>query len=859
VPTSVVAAVAASVVAEYATAYVLVTGMATGFAATAIGYAAGFVVSSGIQSALGGGAEDSATTSPGFTAAAEQRMHVIRSTTANRQIIYGQAMVSGPLVFAAGSSDNNTLHLVVALAGHEVEEIGDIYFNDVLASDAKFSGLVTISKHLGTTDQVADADLVAASVGWTADHRLRGTAYIYLKLTYDRDAFPRGIPNIKAVVKGKKLYDPRTGLTAYNTNWALAVRDYLASSYGLGCTSAEIDDTAIIAAANIADEAIALAAGGTEARYTANGVLDMGATPRSAMDGLLTAGAGVMVWTAGKYTLHPGAYVSPDVTLDADDLRGAVKVRAKVTRQELYNGVKGTYVDPAKYWQPGDFPPVTNSTYATADGGQIFRDIALPYTTSSATAQRLARLMLEKSRQGITVEMPCKLTAFKVSLWSTVRVTLAQLGWSAKEFKVTGWTFDPAGGVNLALQEEAAACYAWSADETIIDAAPDTGLPDPFTVAPPGVPAISESLYETTGSAGVKAKASISVAAPDDAFVEFYQYEWRTTGSTAWSVLGRSTSTALDVFDVAPGRYDVRVKAINGLGVSSTYAQRDAVEIRGLAAPPATLTGLGLQAAGGLAILTWSLHPDLDVRIGGRIRVRHSPEMAGATWETSTSIGEAVAGNTTVAVLPLKEGTYLARPEDSSGILATSATTISTKQATALAWSSLGSVQEDDDYTGTHTGTFVAGGLLQLGSAINIDAVADLDALASIDAMGGVTSAGTYDFATGLDLGTVQHVRLTTTIAAQALNVLDMIDSRSGSIDAWADFDGTLGAPVDAWVEVRDTDDNPAGTPTWSAWRRLDAAEYQARAFDFRAQLTSADPSYTIQISQLRVAAAGIA
>ena len=102
-------------------------------------------------------------------------------------------------------------------------------------------------------------------------------------------------------------------------------------------------------------------------------------------------------------------------------------------------------------------------------------------------------------------------------------------------------------------------------------------------------------------------------------------------------------------------------------------------------------------------------------------------------------------------------------------------------------------------------------------------------------------------------------MRLTTTIAAQAINVLDQIDARAAGVDDWADFDGTLGAPVDAWVEVRETDDNPAGSPTWSEWRRLDASEYQARAFDFRAQLSSADPSYTIQISQLRVAAAGIA
>ena len=79
-----------------------------------------------------------------------------------------------------------------------------------------------------------------------------------------------------------------------------------------------------------------------------------------------------------------------------------------------------------------------------------------------------------------------------------------------------------------------------------------------------------------------------------------------------------------------------------------------------------------------LGVLTFALHPDLDVRIGGKIRVRHSASMVGATWETSVSIGEAMSGTSTVAVLPLKEGTYLFKAEDSSGILSVAAASIST-------------------------------------------------------------------------------------------------------------------------------------------------------------------------------------
>lgn len=945
----IVAAVASYAGAAAATAMGFVAGT---FAYAASSAVVGFAVSSVGNKLLGGDEDPQPQTASGFTSHAQARTQVVRSAVANRNIIYGRAMVSGPLVFAASTNKNNRLHLVIALAGHEVEDIESVWFNDELvdltppavtnhntsettyvdaespsttvskastfvanvsvysntlgktltdvspaapASDdeyrvvdgvytfypqwqsvaitytysktgapgSRFYNYVTISKHLGGADQTADADLIAANVGWTSAHRLRGVAYLYVRLTYDRDVFPRGIPNIKAIVKGKKVYDPRTATTAWSDNWALCVRDYVASAYGLGAASSELDSASFIAAANVADEDVALAAGGTEKRYTCNGVIDLGSTPRKILEAMLTGGAGVLTWTAGVYKLFAGAYTVPDITLDEDDLRGAVRVRPRTRRQELYNAVRGTYVNPDNNWQPSDYPAVSNSTYASQDGGEvIWRDHTLAFTDSAAMAQRLAKIALERARQGITVEMPCKLTAFKVACWDTVKLNIAHLGWSEKVFRVIEWKWAEIGGIDLVLQEESSAAYDWnSGEETVVDAAPDTSLPDPFTVEVPGVPAVSEALYETRNGAGVKAKATIETAGSEDAFVSQYQFEWSVAGEEDWKLLSRGDATIIDVFDVAPGLYDVRVKAINDIGVSSAWATRRNVEILGLAVAPSGITGLSLQAAGGLAILTWDLSPDLDVRIGGKIRVRHSSALADAVWESSVSIGSAVTGNTTVAVLPLKEGTYLVKAEDSTGNLSGVAAGISTKQASALAWSPLTSVQEDDDFTGAHDGTFVDAGELVLGSGTLFDSMPGSfdDATGSFDFANGVASSGIYDFATGMDLGSVQPVRLTSLLSVSATSVNAMFDATGGLFDSASGlFDGTEGAPVDAYVEVRETDDDPAGTPTWSAWKRLDAAEFNARAFDFRARLTSGDPNFTIKVSQLRVAAANL-
>ena len=50
---------------------------------------------------------------------------------------------------------------------------------------------------------------------WTPAHTGAGVAYIAVRLDYDADAFPSGLPTLTAQVKGKRVYDPRTGDTTY--------------------------------------------------------------------------------------------------------------------------------------------------------------------------------------------------------------------------------------------------------------------------------------------------------------------------------------------------------------------------------------------------------------------------------------------------------------------------------------------------------------------------------------------------------------------------------------------------------------------------------------------------------------------
>lgn len=908
---------------------------------------------------------------PSSAITAQGQLITAREPIAPWQVIIGERRVGGTITFmevtSVGQGVNNFLHMVITLAGHVSEEIVDIYFDDeIIPLDANGDATgrwlntgpeggtyVHIDKSLGGEAGQPFPVLVAHSAGkWTDAHRQSGRTKLYVRLSANQDLFPRGIPNITALLRGLKVYDPRSASTGWHHNPALATSAYLThTGFGLGAVYAdEINETALIAAANEDEERVAFApafanftaspttdaltmeagarlpntgdgvqvsstgtlpaglaaattyyarryAGGTfqlatsyanalvgtvinmtdagtgthiltyfdEPRYTANGAFSTSETPKAVLETLLPAMAGRAVNVGGKWHLYAGAYEAPTVTLDESDLAGPIRVQSLVSRRENANGVKGIFVDPSNAWQPTDFPPIASSAYLAEDNDErVWRDIDLSgFTTSGAMAQRLAKIELLRTRQGLTVSAPFKLTAFRVMAGGTVALDNTKFGWSGKAFDVVGSRFalTPAGelGVELDLRETASAVYDWTTDEEqAVDVAPNTGLPTGLTINPPGAPLVTESLYETRDGAGVRVKVTINWVAAPDSFVHEYQAEYKLAGASVYTELPRVRGLTTEVLDIAPGVYDFRVKAISTLLVSSAYSPVTTKDVQGLAGTPADVAGLTLQAVGGLAVLRWTLHPDLDVRVGGKIIFRHSETTSGAVWQEAFTIGEAAPGNANFAVLPLKAGSYLAKAEDSSGILSATAAAVSTKQASVLTFSTLNTAQEDAAFSGTHSGTIaIDGGLKLLGSG-NFDAIADFDAIASLDDAGGVGASGTYTFAAGIDLTTVKRVRVTSKLEGVIVNVNDLIDARTDNIDDWVDFDGTLGADADAYVEMRETDDDPAGAPTWSAWKRLDADEHECRGLQFRAQLATNDPAYNVHIDVLRATVAEV-
>lgn len=586
----------------------------------------------------------------------KDRKQTIRSATAPRTIVYGRARVSGPIVFAGSSGENNEyLHLVIPIAGHQIFSVDEIWLNDkkveldadgfvitppyaytgkrhyktkietlgignhtiILEESADevldsvqsvaVNGLVTpnseqaleteaiaftqtadgvtfsltathtvyidyairkvtgagshvlIKYHLGDSEQLVDDALSSEFPEWNSSHRLRGIAYLYVRLQFNQDVFPTGIPNISAVIRGKAIYDPRTQITGYSNNWALVIRDYLTSADGLRCLDAEIDEAVLIASANRADD---------DYRYTIDGVINLDEKPLDILNKLLPAGAGSLVYSQGVYKIYAGMEMAPVLDITEKDLWGPVKVRTRVSRTDLKNGMRAKYLNVDNHWQEAEITPISIPAYVTQDGGEDIKDeIDLPFTINSYIAYNLAMIHLKRSRQGITVELRCSWRALKLSAWDVIRLKIDHLGWDYKLFRVLEWKLTP-DGIDLSLQEEAPTDWEYT-NPPAIDPAPDTLLADPTHIDPPSALTISGTSYMSISKL-TRPQATITWVAPSNAYVIKYEVAYKNANEPVWHII-TTPDTQLTAEDRYGGVFLARVRAENALGIWSEW------------------------------------------------------------------------------------------------------------------------------------------------------------------------------------------------------------------------------------------------------------------------------------------------
>lgn len=436
-----------------------------------------------------------------------ERLNVSLETTAPRKSVFGTTAMNLDLRYQeASGSQQEYIDYVIAVAAHKVKSIDQIWFEEKLAwsagtgVSATYSGYLTVETIL--EGSASNYFTINGGSKWGADERLTGCAQVHLRIKRlgpdDKTQSPlaSGLPSRVTIIgDGALLYDPRKDSTVIGgsgthrandqSTWgsytdsddtdnpALQLLWFLLGwringqlSVGCGVPPARIDLESFITAANICDENVTLAIGGTQKRYRTSGTasdsddrMEIINTFLSCMNASLRDNNGQLSLTVIKNDLAD--YV---LTFDEGDVLDEFEWNQTRGLNESYNKARGRYVDPSNnsLYQLVDYPEVG---FASPDGIDRVMTLDLPYVEDGRRAQRIAKQVLQRNQYKGMFSATFTAKAQGCSVGEVVRLTFPALGWSNKLFRVVSQEIRFDGQVPMALIEENAAIYAWDADD----------------------------------------------------------------------------------------------------------------------------------------------------------------------------------------------------------------------------------------------------------------------------------------------------------------------------------------------------------------------------------------------------------
>jgi len=819
-----------------------------------------------------------------------------QSNDSNIPVIYGERLTGGTRVFMETSGTDNTyLYMAIVMAEGEINDIEEIRVDDkavtwasslsdgsaveVGSGDSNFfkadptvegssaESLIRVEPHYGTDGQSASS-LLSTLSSWGSNHKLSGLCYIALRFKWNPDAFT-GIPKVQAKIQGKKVVAYNSSLqaqsSAYSTNPAWCLLDYLTNArYGKGLAVSEIDLQSFYDASVVCVTQVTPYSGGSDINiFDINTALD---TSRPIIDNVrefLKGCRGYLPYNAGKYNLIIETTGSASITLTEDNIIGGYSLSTP-TKNDRFNRVIVGFVDPARNFQVNEvqWPPIDDSgltsadrhaTMKTADGGFLLEGrFTFSTLTSKYQAEEMAEVILRRSREALSLGINVDFNGYDLAIGDIVNITHSSIGFDAKPFRVLGITFNRDLTVGLSLVEYQAGHYTW-ATKTQVTATPSTNLPNPYTIQPPASVTLDDTLVEYNDGTVIVA-LDVSIGASPDKFVDYYQVEYKLSTDSDFIIYAQGSGLNHRVLNVIDQKiYDVRVKAVNSFGVSSTYvsAQRTIV---GAIEPPSDVEDFACNIVGQEAHLSWTQIPDLDLAY---YNLRFSEETDGtADWQNSVALVEKVSRPATSISVPARAGTYLLKAVDKLGNFSSNATAIISNVTGVANFNTITTQSEHPTFAGTLTNTVITDDAIELDSSELFDSASgnfDSETTRFFDS--GVANAdfyasGNYLFADVIDIGAKHTARITASLTQTSDNPDDLFDNRSGLFDsASSNFDGDTPANANAHIEVATSDDNV----TYTAFQNFVIGDYTARYFKFRVVLISRDGASTPRVSAVTV------
>lgn len=558
----------------------------------------------------------------------------VAAENAPLRVIYGRARLGAQV--ADVLTYQNNLVMVLVWGDGEIHEI-----ESIAVGDAEPPAGIQITHHYGTAGQTADATLVAAyaSHGITFADALPGIAYTVASVPA---GVTNGVPTFAAIIKGRKLYDPRKDSTAggsgahrlndpstweYSDNPALALADFIRSTvYGMGKA---VDAAGLIAAADYCDELVGTAPN-QEKRRTIGLVLDKTSECTQWLDTLRTY-AGCFVSPEGSsYRFIPDKPGSVTTSFGFDV---APKIKSINSLQK--KGVRQVpTVMEIRYTDTGTVPWSEKSAIIKmpgVDGGTTPRresQVALPGVTRYSQAVREATERLNKlTLCDLSIDFFAFDEALKSQVGDIVDAT-HPIGLTAKQLRVMNMRIVDAGRWQIAALEYDPAAY--SDTVTAEPTWPDTALPDP--AAPPAVTGVtmSEEVFQMENGIW-SSRWRITWSAATYPYLDYYRAELWAGASLIQTATRDKAEWATTA--VQEGiNYTAKIAAVSDIGSTGTWATQSALA-QGKQLIPGDVPSVTAFEAGGTVYGSCTQAADIDI---WRYEWRYWT--GGGAWETGTLI-----------------------------------------------------------------------------------------------------------------------------------------------------------------------------------------------------------------------------
>lgn len=495
------------------------------------------------------------------------------------KIIYGTRETQGTIVFMNVTNPNDDddikndlLHMVIVWCEGGIESIDDLLLNKISINDSKFNakdgGRWAYAHHFENgmagfgTSHLRAAGFDPINKG----HRLDGLAcsYIRLEWTTGEDAPFTGIPDVTAIIKGRKVKNLETGVVEYSENPAYCTLDYLTHPIvSKKLTETEYDLESFKVSGRICDTQVPTYQDSDRSKplFTCNAIIDTAQSVLENTELLSKSMRALMPIINGKLTLIIEQDDAPTpFGLSEKEFLGTLKYD-EGSKNKRYNRVIVEYVDKELKFSEQDavYPEpesaLANQWLAEDNGVLLEYRFKVSSCTDYYEARQMARIIAMLSREALSFDSKVAPIGLRYTVGDVVPISHKKLGWENKPFRIIDKTDLADGTFNFSFREHQPYIYNWLSGE-VRPPIPDTSLPDPRNITAP-TNFSSELLND--GHVSIKWESEYS-------YFDIQIYKDNALILSTSSISNEFVITALDA-----GNYEMDVRAASKIGFRSAW------------------------------------------------------------------------------------------------------------------------------------------------------------------------------------------------------------------------------------------------------------------------------------------------